>query len=107
MEERIQLSCALKLLLSFLGALKVEKIFEKPEVRTHRIWIESNGFFEFHLSFLKFAFILKFHIAECATCFRRVGIYIQCHLNRSPPFGDGDHRRTVSPIPYPAIARCE
>ena len=56
------------MLLSFLDALKVAEVFEKPEARTHRIWIESNRFFKFSLGFIELPLVLKFHIGE-----RRMG----------------------------------
>src|SRR5207249_9829240 len=38
--ERIQLSCSFKLVVSLLGALRVDKIFERSEELSHRIWLE-------------------------------------------------------------------
>src|SRR5439155_10473987 len=105
--EPIQLSCSLKLLLNLLGALKVEKIFEKPEERTHRIWIEPNRFFEFALGFLKFPFVLKFHVAEFAMGFGQVGINIQRHLSCSLRFGKSLLWWKVSPIPHRVVDVCQ
>src|SRR6266566_6623295 len=105
--ERIQLSCSLKLLLSHLGALEVKKIFQKAEERTHRIWIESNGFFEFALGFVKFPFVLKFHVAEGAMGFGQVGINIQCHLSCSLRFGKSLLWWKVSPITHRVVGVCQ
>src|SRR5207244_1484070 len=105
--EGIQLSCSLKLLMSLLSALKVEKIFGKAEERTHRIWIESNGFVEFHLGFLKFPFVLKFHVAECAMGFGQVGINTQCLLGCALGFGKGLFWWKVSPIPDRVVGVCQ